>query len=139
MIKTMMKTSVMAMLLSLGQTAFSQESEKVSIDKSTSEQTEPAEVNVSQNSRQAYIDPVTGELTSTPPVSATVESNRVFQSNTRALKPIEVINHSNGMTQFNLNGHGRSSNRVSLDCNGKVVSEHTIKDLSQNTDCGAEK
>ncbi len=139
MIKMIVKTGVIAALFSSGPAAFSQEDEKVSIEKSTSEQTESIEANVSQNSRQAYIDPVTGELTSTPPASATAQSNRTFQSNTRTLKPIEVINHSDGMTQFNLNGHGRSSNRVSLDCNGKVVSEHTMKEPSQKSDCGAEK
>lgn len=139
MIKTMMKTSVMAMLLSLGQTAFSKEDKKVSVDKSTSEQTESVEANVSQNSRRAYIDPVTGGLTSTPPPSATDQASRVFQSNTSTLKPIEVIDHPGGMTQINLNGHARSSNKVSIDCNGKVVSEHKKNEELEDSDCGAER
>jgi len=106
---------------------------------SKSEQVEPKLVGSQQSARAAYIDPSTGKLTSTPPASAAIQNNRIVQTNNRKLQPVEVINHSDGMIQINLNGNGMSSARVSLDCNGQVIAQHAEKPKSENMDCKVKK
>jgi len=98
---------------------------------SKSEQVEPKLVGSQQSARAAYIDPSTGKLTSTPPASAAIQNNRIVQTNNSKLQPVEVINHSDGMIQINLNGNGMSSERVSLDCNGQVIAQHAEKPKSE--------
>jgi len=110
-----------------------------SVEASKSEQVEPTLIGSQQSARTAYIDPSTGKLTSTPPASARIQNNRIVQTNNSKLQPVEVINHSDGMIQINLNGNGMSSERVSLDCNGQVIAQHAEKPKSDNMDCKVKK
>lgn len=134
--KSITALSLVAVLVASGAVVFLQNNKKpIESDVSTLNSAQ-------QSASKAYIDPATGELTSKPPVGSTLattgNSKLVLPSNS-AMKPVEVIHHSNGMTQIKLNGHGRSNTRVSVDCNSPAVVEYLKEKSLDITDCEAVK
>lgn len=93
-----------------------------------------------QNSRQAYIDPETGELTSEVPANV-LENNRAGQINPDATQgdidepELEVIDHPNGMQEIRLNGQMNSRYEVELDCSNNIVNKHTNEHHEATPDC----
>lgn len=89
--------------------------------------------------RSAYIDPTTGELVSEP-----TESSQVIQPGSVAigsddLPPVKITTHSNGMVQADLNGRFQTSLQATIGCDGKITTEHSNREISDATNCEAEK
>ncbi len=126
-----------AMLCAATHLAFAQ-------DQKNTVNTEAAEVAESSqpsqvSARKAYVDPKTGELRSAPPTSDSRDTINDRRIDISKLKPTQMIKHSNGMTQINLNGNGWSSNEVSIGCDGQLVSKHAGHEGVDETSCGDEK
>ncbi len=89
------------------------------------EQSEPS-------SRQAHIDPNSGELASEPPVQ--VEQNRSSSAQDNAAE-VKIVNHPDGMQEAVLDGHMDSSFEVILDCDGAIHSQHDGSASDTSTRC----
>ena len=72
--------------------------------------------------RMAYIDPVTGELTSTPPVGQPKLPQA--QQSVGTLPPVQFITHTDGTVQAKLNGRFRSPLMATVGCDGQLALEH---------------
>ncbi|MFT5612282.1 MAG: hypothetical protein ACI9WC_001603 [Arenicella sp.] len=80
----------------------------------------------------AYVDPVTGELTSKPLLSTLSQE---VQYN---LPPVKIITYSNGTVQAVLYGRFRTPLMVAtIGCNGKLTTEHSDHLEPKREDCGA--
>lgn len=88
---------------------------------------------VKHSARMAYIDPVTGELTSTPAKQDGEQSQVVEQEPT----PAQVIEHENGMVEVILDGQMHSSLTASVECDGKISTKHADANTTDalNSDC----
>lgn len=89
------------------------------------------------NSRQAYIDPKTGKLTSQMPAEELnrLKSIEALQASEAEDDQIEVIDHSGGMQEIRLTGQMDSNYEVELDCSGNIIDKHTGHQHGDTTDC----
>jgi hypothetical protein len=89
--------------------------------------------------RSAYIDPTTGELLSQPAQSTQELQPASIVQGTDNLPPVKITTHSNGMVQAELNGRFQMPLQATIGCDGKITKEHSNRELSEATNCDAEK
>jgi hypothetical protein len=82
----------------------------------------------------AYLDPVTGQLTSKPADSLTKGSALQAQVN---LPPIKITTYADGTVQADLNGRFRTPLMATIGCDGKLTTEHSDKLEPKVEECGA--
>ena len=87
--------------------------------------------------RKAYISPETGELTSVPPPGSKGLSPADAVQADLNLPPVKITTHSDGTVQAELNGRFRTPLTATIDCDGKIVTEHSEHGVSEATDCEA--
>ncbi len=73
--------------------------------------------------QMAYIDPATGEFTSTPPVSE-IQPAPFQASPLTDLPPLQEVHHPDGSASVHLQGRFRSPVFATLDKSGKVSVKH---------------
>lgn len=90
--------------------------------------------------RVAYIDPNTGELSSTLPAGAQqrTNANNTNRAATVNLPPVEMTTHANGVVQAKLNGRFRTPLVATINCNGKIDTQHTQYHSGSEQECEAE-
>ena len=110
---------------------------------SSAQSSEQKKQTVQSSSSKAYIDPVTGELTSTP--SKTVLDEEQAQATaaqqllTEPKPEPEIIEHPDGMVEVVLNGHMDSQLNATVSCDGDIAKEHGESDGHVETDCDNNK
>lgn len=87
-------------------------------------------------SQTAYLDPVTGELTSRPADSFDNSSSLKAEG---SLAPVKITTYTDGSVKADLNGRFRTPLMATIGCDGELTTGHSDDLQSEVKDCGEAK